>query len=369
MPENLAFVLQFFDGRHSALDIRAAYLRQFGSFLFQEQLTELIQNLDANYFLENERSRARYQEISAAFEQQPFRTPLCAGASYAAEGRELNAELDRFTQLAVVTDQQVTQFAGQTISAIVVPHIDPRLGGPTYAAAYKTLAQAAPADLYVILGIGHQSITQSFALTDKDFDTPLGRVQTEKKLVAEFKNISPINFSQEQLAHRDEHSIEFQTLFLKHFIPGDFKILPILCSFSYETFKEPNGAVRQTFESFTELLRRILSSYRGRICLIASVDLAHIGPRYGDARRPDHLIRAHVERHDRDLLQCLGARDQRGFQELFEQSRDRYRVCGYSALITLLALSPPGAGRLLDYQQATMDDAGSVVSFASMIFC
>ena len=49
------YVLTLFDGQHSTLDIQAEYMRQFGDFLYAEKLQEIVDQLDENLYLENER--------------------------------------------------------------------------------------------------------------------------------------------------------------------------------------------------------------------------------------------------------------------------------------------------------------------------
>jgi len=184
--------------------------------------------------------------------------------------------------------------------------------------------------------------------------------------VNEINNRCEIDFLSDELIHRDEHSIEFQTIFLQHFFK-DFKILPILCSFNFSDFKDPYRQ-NEIFTSFITSVKFVLSEYSGKICFIASVDLAHVGLKYGDPEKPDHIYLAKVEANDREILNALADFNQKKFQNIIKANNDKYNICGYSALTSLLELLPPSKGIILDYNEAVMDENKSSVTFASMIF-
>ena len=126
---------------------------------------------------------------------------------------------------------------GQQLCAVLSPHIDFRRGGPAFAWAYKKLIEESAADLFVILGTAHNPMRNLFALTKKGFDTPLGTVETDRMFVARLASkmsASPVgkdlNLFGDELAHRQEHSIEFQAVFLQSLLGGKrpFQIVPIL---------------------------------------------------------------------------------------------------------------------------------------------
>jgi len=101
---------------------------------------------------------------------------------------------------------------------------------------------------------------------------------------------------------------------------------------------------------------------------VASVDLAHVGRQFGDDAAPDDGLTAQVEREDRELLGHAERMDAAGFYAHNAASGDRRRVCGLSALYTLLNALPARRGRLLHYGQAVTRETQSLVSFAAMAF-
>ncbi len=152
VTKDLAYVLQLMDGQHSLLDIRAAYLRTFGTFLFEEQLANLVRALDEHLLLDNERFAAYRQCVEAEFRNAPVRESAHAGQSYPAQPAELRQLLQGYCEAGILAD---LPFAPEMLKGCVVPHIDLRAGGPSYGSAYRLLAAAGPIDLFVVLGTCH----------------------------------------------------------------------------------------------------------------------------------------------------------------------------------------------------------------------
>jgi len=366
LSQDLFYLLQFFDGNHNCLEIRSQYMKKYGKFLFENRLNEFIKMLDKAFLLENQKYIKRLEQLRTEYRKLSYRHTVCAGTSYPKDPHELESQLDKLVgsvdSNGVFKNQNISQ-----IKAVIAPHIDIRLGGSTFAHSYYYLLQSKPVDLFVILGIGHSGVNNLFALTEKDFNTPIGIVQTDAEIVKEINNRCEFDFLSEELIHRDEHSIEFQTVFLKHLF-SNFRIVPILCSFNHNVFN--NSQIEQTkkFSSFINSVKSVLAEFSGTVCFIASVDFAHVGPKYGDPAKPDHVYLANVERNDREILNALADSDQAEFQNIFNSNNDKYHVCGYSALSTLLEIMPPSKGYLLDYNYTVMDEFKSTVTFASMIF-
>lgn len=368
--EDMLYILQFFDGRHTAQDIRHEYLKAFNSFLLPEQFAELVEILDENYFLQNDRFVERMQEICDAYRRLSSRPAQHAGKSYPSHSPALKQEFDAYDRQVQQSHALVNRILARRITGLVVPHIDIRLAGSSYAHAYRYLAQSRPADLYVILGIGHQGLMTAFAPTRLDFDTPLGVVQTDRALLAEIDRRTVSDFSHQEFFHLQEHSIEFQAVYLRYALQHDFKILPILCSFPHTIFSASGNDTGQhvLYQEFLSALKSVLSSYPARVCLIASVDLAHVGRLYGDDWSPSARDLACVEQYDRKIIDCIKMRDAAALQRHIDESDNVYHICGYSALMPFIELLPPSRGDLLDYRQAQMDEQRSTVSFCSMIF-
>ena len=80
-PEAL-FVVSLFDGRHSILDIQAAYTRRFGDLLFSDRIRELAEQLDRALFLDSERFQRERERVVDAYRSASVRP-----ASWGSPGR------------------------------------------------------------------------------------------------------------------------------------------------------------------------------------------------------------------------------------------------------------------------------------------
>lgn len=367
------FILQFFDGRHSLAEIRAEFLKALGAPLPERKLHELIAALEQAHFLESE----SFQNYKRAQERhmlaQPVRPAVHAGASYPAEPEALRQRLDSFYRAgAGLPALQKAVNGVAAVKGLVAPHIDLRVGGACYTYAYHALAGSALADVYVILGTGHGGLYNCYSCLRQDFATPLGTVRHDVAFIAELARRHAYDLFSEPLPHRTEHTIEFQTVFLQHLCGGrkDFTIVPILCSYAYPMLTDEHFArERKIIAAFAAALRETAAACEAagrRVCLIASVDFSHVGPRYGEEQSPDASFLQRVNEADFQLIDAITAIDAGAFVETTARLRDRYRVCGFAPIHTLLAATSAKKGKLLKYEQGRVDDNQSVVSYASL---
>src|SRR5690606_5163468 len=125
--------------------------------------------------------------------------------------------------------------------AVIAPHIDFRVGGETYGPAYNALRRS-DADTFVVFGVSHQMSYDSFMISSKDFQTPLGTLPTDREFIEHFRAALPFELTRDETAHRREHSIEFQAVFLRHIFPDrDIRIVPILTGSLWEYVEMAKG--------------------------------------------------------------------------------------------------------------------------------
>jgi AmmeMemoRadiSam system protein B len=236
----------------------------------------------------------------------------------------------------------------------VAPHIDFPRGARAWAKAYQALST--DADLFVILGTAHQTPPHLFALTLRDHETPLGVIPTDRvALDAIAREVGEGEVLADEWAHDGEHSIELQLVALQHRLRRPFTALPVLCS-SIAHLEQP---ARLT-DRFVAALGRALRGRRA--CIVASADLAHVGPLYGDARPPTRAELAVLETRDRETLAFLAAGDAEGLHRDALRDDARRRLCGLAPIYAAIRASATGA-RLLHYERWT--DGMDSVSFAA----
>jgi len=375
VPREALEVLGYFDGEHSLLDIQADFMRRSGEMVPSDQLRQLAEQLDHYHLLDGPAFEVYKEAIKRRFRQATIRRPFHAGAAYEEEPEALRTQINAlFTAEGAPGLPLRANGSGTPLTGLVVPHIDLQRGGSGYAHAYKALAESPPADVYVILGVAHAGSEHLFSITAKDFETPLGRVETDRRFVDCLQAHCPDDLFADEISHKSEHSIEFQVIFLQHFL-GDrarFQIVPILVGTFHEIIEAGRSpATDPTVQNFIHALSQSLGESRTggqSVCLIASVDLAHVGQRFGD---PDELspeFLGRVRQGDQEFLNHVLERDPAGLYEMIHKEKDWRKVCGFPALYTFLHVLPQSQGTLLDYQQWADPPTGCSVSFASLAF-
>src|SRR5262249_37940137 len=164
----------------------------------------------------------------------------------------------------------------ERLRAVISPHIDFGRGGPVYTWAYKELAERADADIYVILGVAHQYCRRRFALTRKDFETPLGVVRTDRAYVDRIAAIAGEDLFDDELVHRSEHSVEFQAVFLRHILSKerDFQIVPILVGSFHDHMERGLEPIDDpSVGRFVEALREAEGASGKQVAYIGGLDL------------------------------------------------------------------------------------------------
>jgi AmmeMemoRadiSam system protein B len=369
LPPPLLDIVSLFDGEHTLGEIQETFMRRHGKLLFRERLEEICRTLDEQGFLDSPEFARRREATEQAFRTSPARPAVHAGSAYAAEPEVLREQIAGFFNHPGGPGPAGPAQQNARLDGIIAPHIDFHRGGPAYAWAYREVAERSDADLFVIFGTCHAGMPDPFALTLKDYETPLGAAPVDREFSESLGRRYGDDLLASELAHRAEHSIEFQTVLLRYLFQGrrEFAVVPILASFLHESVvsgKDPEADPR--VPRFFDALRGAIAASKRRVCLIAGADLAHMGPRFGDARPMQEPELARLEREDRAMLEPVAAADARAFYESVARDGDRRRICGLSPIYALLRCLPAGGGRLLRYAQ--WPDPQGTVTFASLAF-
>jgi AmmeMemoRadiSam system protein B len=361
-----ACVLQFLDGAHNLSEVQTEYRSKYGVEFPMELLRQLCQILDENHFLASQRFEEHVDQLLTAFRSSETRPAFHAGASYDENPAILKQTLGDFFLGPQGPGLPVQFGSNGHLPGIIVPHIDLRIGGVSYAWAYKELAEAEPPELFIVLGTGHNGLRNLYSLTRKAFATPLGEVPVDWDFVDRLTMRSSEDLFVDELAHRSEHTIEFQVLFIQQLFGNATPIVPILCSFSYATLLREAGRAR--VEAFIANLIETMAEDGRRITFVTSADLAHVGPRYGDEKGFTGTNLERIKEADREMLAHVERVDAKGFLGYVEGEQDRRRICGFSPIYTMLCAMNARGGRVVAHDHGEMDELGSICSFASVVF-
>lgn len=354
-------ILTLFDGRHSLEEVQAAFLRRTGQKVEVAQLRQLVADLDRQLFLDSPRFRQVREQIEADFRQAPLRSMAHAGKAYEDDPAVLGKRLDDYMRGAPSAEGKVR--------GIIAPHIDYGRGGRAYGTIYGALKTAEPHDIYVVLGTCHAPMRHLFTATPKAFDTPLGAMQTDREFVARLAKAYGPTLLDDERAHRTEHSIELQTVFLRRLQPHA-RIVPILVG-SFHRMVQSGTSPWETpaVREFVEALQSVAQACGQSVCYVAAADLAHIGTRFGDPEPATESLMQWVAQEDALSLQAAAAVNAEGWFASNAKDGDRRRVCGLSPVYTFLkVLGDDVHGRLLRYEQCNEPTGSNNVTIASVAY-
>jgi len=363
-------IVSLFDGGHTVADIQAAVMRRHGQLVERRQIEEIAEALDQQGFLDSPGFADRRAVVDTTFLASPTRPASHAGGAYAGEPGELRVMLDGFfTPPDGPGPIENGRTAKPVVRGVIAPHIDFHRGGPAYAWAYRELAERSGADVFVIFGTCHAGMEHPFALTRKDYASPMGDVPVDRDFVDALAKRARQDCFASELAHRVEHSIELQAVFLRYLYADrrDVRIVPVLASFAHEAMhkgQRPDDDAR--VPRFLEALAETIAASGRRVALIAGADLAHVGPRFGDPEPVGAPELERIEREDGAMLESVAAGDPQAFFESVAGDGDRRRICGYSPIYALLRSLGGATGSVKRYGQ--WPDPNGVVSFASVVF-
>src|SRR5262249_44796078 len=162
---------------------------------------------------------------------------------------------------------------------------------------------------------------------------PFGPLEIDREVLDAAVGRSPADLFAAELAHRSEHSIEFQAVWLGYLRHpagrGTPPVVPLLAGFAPRGLGRGVGpAGEPATRSVLDAVANAMATVPRRYCIVAGADLAHVGPRFGDAWRVDQAALRRVEADDRALLAPVVLADAEAFFDEARRQEDRNRICG-----------------------------------------
>ena len=361
-------VLARFDGGSTASSILDDLRRDHDPDVTPAWLDDLIARLDAAMVLDG----PTYERFKRDYREAHTRPAALAGRSYAGSARALRAQLAGFFHREHGGSPVGAGPGDGSLRAILSPHIDFGRGGHVYTWPYKELIEHSDADTFVILGVAHQYCEHRFALTYKDFETPLGLARTDRSFVEKLAALGGEHLFDDEIAHRTEHSIEFQVVFLQYLLGDhrDYSIVPILVGSFHDLMSGAADPMADPdVRRFVDALRAAEAAHPGKVAYIGGIDLGHIGRQFGDRELLEPRVLDELREFDQAMLAGAVAGDAESWFRTAAAVDNRWRICGLAATYVMLqALGPSTRGRLLKYDQAVDPARTCCVSLAGVAF-
>lgn len=261
---------------------------------------------------------------------------------------------------------------GARLPGLVVPHLDFRVADDVYAHGYRALLESEPPEVYVILGVGHRSQVE-LNLDDRDFETPLGTAAVDRKLIKELRERAGAAVEMEPAGHEGEHSIEFVVVYLQalaRMFPefGGFTFVPILCGGMHGEIRRgsPEGS---RYHAVADALRDTIAADGRRVCVLGSIDGAHVGPRFRHRERVDQELMKQIAVLDSMAWEYVTERNPEKFFEMFLANGNSQHFDGVGVLYLMMRLFGERARcEVVKYAQWFEPADASVVTLASAVF-
>ena len=305
-------MLQLLDGTTSLSDITAALMRGSKDLRVAGLVRDFVAQLDELLMLDSPRFRRRSRRCATVTIRSRFDPRRSRATPTRAERAELEAFLDaHFAGATALRGRAVAPAIdppaidppaidppakratgpphgppppGGVPRAMLAPHLDPRRAGATIAQAMAEIGPEQTQPLRVVIfGTGHSLLGDLFALTRKHFETPLGKARCDTAFVDRVAARLGESAYRGELAHRDEHSIEFQALYLQRLLKEHPSRSCRSCAAASTRCSEEGRTPREApeFERMIDAVSRGRAELGGPTVYVAGVDLSHVGPRFG----------------------------------------------------------------------------------------
>ena len=188
---------------------------------------------------------------------------LWAGSFYEASEKACRASLAK-----CIPEKIDSADLPQRILAGIVPHAGWVFSGAQAGEVFRSIAQQAQPEVFVLFGAMHRGMTQLGGMfADGAWRTPLGDALVDERLAERI--LGGTNQIERNAAiHADEHSLEVIVPFIQYLF-SKTKILPIAVP--------PMGNANEIGQA----VGRILAAEQSQAVCIGSTDLTHYGPSYG----------------------------------------------------------------------------------------
>lgn len=368
IPEPIALselgglILSLLDGEKTIPEIESEFRQAVGGEIPDGFLADQIRQVAEIGLLEDEKYHREKNLILDRYTAHPQRPASHSGTAYEGDAERLHEWIE-----SVIGGASVDPVGEAAPRLVVAPHIDFRVNTGVYSGAYRPL-QGREYDRVVLMGTGHSILEGIYSPSAKSFSTPLGETPADRAAVERLVQVDHGVVPRHDFAHRSEHALEFQLVFLQHLLgPDRFELVPILCGSLQDHLDSANrlGEVEEV-RPFIDVLRDIIHESGRRTLVVAGVDFSHVGLRFSHPMRASLLLEE-TRRHDRRLIEAFEAWEAEEFWRVEAESGGRFNVCGFSTLATLLEAMDPVASRCVAYDVWDDSPTGSAVTFAAIV--
>jgi AmmeMemoRadiSam system protein B len=249
------------------------------------------------------------------------------------------------------------------VTGLLSPRLDHNVMWPVYAAVYHA-ARTAGADRILLLGNNHYGIGDGVVLTRVGVQSPLGRLEADTAVVDALVDQLGDRAIVDELDHLADHGIEMQAPWITVAL-GNIPVVGALLPDPLQPPIDDDETARVTPERFMDVARNVLNDAPGKTLVIATGDLSHVGPRFGEPRPVDEARQTDVEQHDREFIGTMMTGDLEAIDDAVKWHQNPTRWSCLGAVRAMIGIVQPSDMELIDYRQQRTDEQGSAMITAA----
>ena len=392
-------VLPLMDGTRSIPEICAAV----GHGLTPPVLQELVAQLDAAGFLYGPTFDAMLAAVQKDFDKTAILPPSytadvadmlvaqVAGSEEAfnALSAEQKAEMGVKRigeEFEIWMDESLKEAPSKRVDSLpkglIVPHVDYARGWMNYGSGWgklRGLTNERP-DRVIILGTNHFGFGTGVVGCDKGYETPLGVCEVDKHfeqvLSAKLGDADTKKLFANRYDHEREHSIELQIPWIQHVFGKDAsgkypRVFGVLvhdpCVNNGESYDNQGLGL----DAFCNAVRAAVAELPGRTLIVASADLSHVGPQFGDNVPMDQndegfkQLCQRTAQHDQEMIRLLGQNKPEDLIAAMSWQQNPTRWCSIGCLVALYKILQPSKIEFFNYAFAASGQEAALVSSCS----
>jgi AmmeMemoRadiSam system protein B len=370
-------------------------VQQVGRGLTRKDLENLVAQLDSAGLLYGPTFDAMLEKMRREFDSASILPP---GPSAALADALLDAEVqskggtpptdeERPARAAAALRTAMDQWIAQALKdvpnpsldtlpgAVVAPHIDYPRGWLNYASVWGRLRVTDRPDRVVILGTNHFGEGTGVTGCDKGYASPFGVSEVDTQLIEVLrKHLGEENSAKlfaNRYDHEREHSIELQVPWIHHCLgseegKGFCKVFGVLIHDPTVNNGESYDGKGLALAPFIDAMKATLAQLPGKTLVVASADLSHVGPAFGDPvqlagdNEQATAMRNKVFSHDRDMIQLIMERKPDELVAAMSWQQNPTRWCSIGNLVATLKIVEPSSVVLYNFA-ASMDEQGTAL--------
>jgi len=324
------------DGEEKIEDIKSKFLRNTGIILSDFEIINFINEMDKNCIFLNENFLKKIEEEKIKMMEISFKE-----IKFSFDFEKIKKEIEK------------NEFKSSDIKGMMVPHIDINVAFDTYLKSYSYLKNL-DKKIFLILGVPHFYSENVFSVFPKNYKFLDKIIEVKEEIIKNFKNKFEFDIFKDIIAFKNEHSVEFPIIFLS-LIKENFYIVPSLVSKSE----------KENLKKIANVIFESLNLFKEDIFLISSVDLSHVGKKFGDENSFD------TTEIDLKYIEYLKNFENENAFDFIEKNKNFTKIDGVYTnflFIELLKLLGAKKGEIVDYKKYYESFTDSIVSYATLIF-